>query len=154
MSVSPSVSDLTSPEPAGLLCTRDLMFYSQVSGMAQLVDRRVVVAQDLEGLYRLCREHRPVCLFLDLMLPGLVIPRDLPMIIQETDDWRPTLIGFGPHVDVTRLREAQESGCHLVLPRSRFASTLRELLLNHICRPELKREAGAENIGENAGLTP
>ncbi len=143
----------SSIEPVGLLCTHDLMFYSQVTGMAQLIDRRVVVAQDLEGLYRLCREHRPVCLFLDLTLPGLVIQRDLPMIIQETDEWHPTLIGFGPHVDVTRLREAQESGCQLVLPRSRFAATLRELLLKHVQQPDSTGdEIVAEKTGENSEI--
>jgi hypothetical protein len=42
------------------------------------------------------------------------------------------VFAFGSHVDVARLEDARAAGCTEVLPRSRFAATLPQLLMRYL----------------------
>lgn len=70
------------------------------------------------------RSADPDCrgVLIDLTTPGLQIGPLIESLGNVTS------IAFGPHVQVKRLEDAQAAGCTIVLPRSRFDSTLNDLL--------------------------
>jgi hypothetical protein len=109
----------------GLLLTKDLMFTSKVTGTAAAMGLRIQTIGSIEALASPTDSIRPRAVFVDLACaefePGTVIARLGPVP-------RPLVIAFGSHVDVERLELARAAGCDEVLPRSRFSSTLPELL--------------------------
>lgn len=125
------MSASTTERAVGILCTHDLMFYSQVTGTARLRGKNMIGVSSLDDLLVRMAEAPVTCLFLDLMLPMLDIERDIPRI-RDTGSAETIIVAYGPHVQVDRLERAQTAGCDQVMPRSRFSSTLNELIDNHV----------------------
>ena len=109
----------------GLLMTRDLMFTSKVTSTAASLGLRIEVVGTVEQLSLRMAEAAPRAVFLDLGLTDLdpaQVVNTLPITA------RPQVIAFGSHVDEARLNAARDAGCDDVMPRSKFSSTLPELL--------------------------
>jgi DNA-binding NarL/FixJ family response regulator len=121
-------------QPAILLICADLLFASRVTATAGLLRLAVhVLADPAEAAARLAGEHFGLVI-VDLATPGLSIARltaSLPI------DPRPRVVAFGPHVQTELLHAARQAGCDVVLPRSRFAAELPQIL------------AGAARLEEN-----
>ncbi len=109
----------------GLLLTRDLMFTSKVTGTAAALGLRIEVVGTTESVQSRAAATRPRAVFIDLACADFD-PREV--INQLAGLPRPSVIAFGSHVDVDRLEAARLAGCDAVMPRSRFASTLPEIL--------------------------
>ena len=119
------MTDQETPSPRVLLLCSDLFFSTQLKGAAQSAGAAVEVelrlAHALEhassGDYRL--------LVVDLEFPGLDIAALVAGLPAEN---RPTVIAFGPHVQVARLKAARDAGCDEVVPRSIAAETVAKLV--------------------------
>ena len=117
--------------PDGLMLTRDLMFTSKVTSTAASLGLRIEVVGTEEQLGLRLSAAVPRAVFLDLSLADLDpvrIVAALPLVD------RPRVIAFGSHVDEVRLNAARAAGCDDVMPRSKFAATLPELL-PRVCAP-------------------
>ncbi len=114
---------MTSPD--GFLLTRDLMFTSKVTSTAASLGLRIEVVGTIEQLNLRVAEAAPRAVFLDLSLSDVdpvQVMAALPVAA------RPQVIAFGSHVDEAGLNAAREAGCDDVMPRSKFAATLPDLL--------------------------
>ncbi len=110
----------------GLLLCSDLMWVSRITGTAQALSKKIIPVPNIDKLEALARQHQPRCIILDLGAPNLavsdLVPR-LRLVSPET-----CIMAFGSHVDVETLRLAREAGCDPVLPRSKMAADLPNLL--------------------------
>jgi hypothetical protein len=109
----------------GLLLTRDLMFTSKVTGTASALGLKFETLGSVEHLWTKVVESQPRAVFVDLGCLDCS-----PLVVMEYLNFqsRPTVIGFGSHVDVERLESARAAGFDKVLPRSKFSASLPELL--------------------------
>lgn len=121
---------MTSPD--GLLLTRDLMFTSKVTSTAASLGLWIEVVGTVEQLRLRVTAATPRAVFLDLSLSDLD-PIQVMAALPVTG--RPQVIAFGSHVDEARLNAARDAGCDDVLPRSKFSSTLPELLQRILAPP-------------------
>ncbi|QDT65292.1 response regulator [Calycomorphotria hydatis] len=66
----------------------------------------------------------------DLMTPGLDLESVTKLIaeIPDSDNVRPILIGYAPHVRGDLFKAAREAGFDHVLPKSRLVMEVRQLL--------------------------
>lgn len=117
---------------AAVLISQDLFFTSKITGTAQGMGLRVETAAKLDEVADLIAVARPACVLVDLTFPGLSMA-DFMAALPEVD--RPSVVAFGPHVEKVRLDEARAAGCDEVLPRSRFSSTLPEILARYLGEP-------------------
>jgi DNA-binding NarL/FixJ family response regulator len=118
----------------GLLLTRDLLFTSKVTGTAAALGWRVETVATLEALRTEVERSAPLAIFVDLAAPDI----DLSAVVACADVPRPAIIGFGSHVDVNRLESARQAGFDDVMPRSKFSSSLPQILQQVFKRsPEL-----------------
>lgn len=115
----------------GILCTHDLMFYSQVTGAARSLGKNIISVRSVDDLLTRLAESPAKCLFLDLMLPGLEVDRDIPRI-RDACVAGLVIVAYGPHVQVARLEQAEAAGCDAVMPRSRFSSSLNALIEQYL----------------------
>lgn len=113
---------------AVLVC-RDLFFTSKITGTADALGYRIQTVGNTEELPQLLKSSDCRCLLLDLESVGLDLTQVLAVL---PSDERPTVIAFGPHVRTDLLDAARNSGCDVVLPRSRFSATLPELLKQYL----------------------
>jgi DNA-binding NtrC family response regulator len=113
--------------PVGLLLSRDLIFTSKVKGTAAELGYPMMVAGALSQAKSMIEASRPQVVLVDLTAGELVAPAALVayQAIAGPDAW---FVAFGSHVDVKALAAARAAGCHDVLPRSRFAAELPELM--------------------------
>lgn len=120
------MDDVTQPATSdGLLLTRDLMFTSKVTGTAAALGLRIEVVGTIESLSTRAAASWPRAVFIDLAYPDF----DPRIVIEQLAGFpRPRVIAFGSHVDIDRLEAARQAGCDEVMPRSRFSSTLPEIL--------------------------
>ena len=110
---------------AYLLCD-DLMWTSRVTGTAQALGLQVKAVRTLEQLEQRCREAPPRCVIIDLgtaHMDAAEVVR-VKAICPEP----PRFTAYGSHVDVATLKAVREAGCDPVLPRSRMAEELADLL--------------------------
>ncbi len=119
------------PESAGLLLSRDLIFTSKVTGTAKLLDRQVIVAGNSALAQAMIAQWRPRAVFIDLSAGDLVTPDAIRAYRLAAGPETP-FIAFGSHVDVSGLADAAEAGCDPVLPRSRFTAELPELIRRYL----------------------
>lgn len=117
------------PQPTGLLITQDLFFASKVTGTASALGFHVTVTQSLADATPYLQSGVCRCLIVDLGHPAMKVS-DLMASLPAVS--RPTVIAFGAHVLAEQLQAAQEAGCDVVLPRSRFSAELPELLKRHL----------------------
>lgn len=113
--------------PAGLLLSRDLIFTSKITGTAQALGHRVVVAGSVALARAMLGRWAPVVVFVDLAAGDLV---GSPSLLQYQEVAPPgtPFVAFGSHVDAEALANARAAGCDPVLPRSRFTSELPALI--------------------------
>ena len=107
---------------AGLLLSDDLLFASRISGTAERIGVTVHVMRTAEALLKQAAEEPPTCVLIDLHNPGLVIEEVVRQLKSQCTP--PRIIAYGSHVDVATLKQARESGCDRVLPRSQFVEEL------------------------------
>lgn len=135
----------------GLLLSRDLFFNSKITGTAQAMGRRVVVAgTEAKALERLA-ERRPAVVFVDLGGGELVGPGALARY-RESAPGVP-FVAFGSHVDAGSLAAAREAGCAEVMPRSRFTAVLPDLIGRYLggAGPTTTNSEGASTTGSGSG---
>ncbi len=120
--------------PTGLLLSRDLIFTSKVKGTAAELGYPMMVAGADSQTRSIIETYRPRVVLVDLTAGDLVAPAALIayQAIAGTDTW---FVAFGSHVDVDALAAARAAGCHDVLPRSRFAAELPELMRWYFSQP-------------------
>jgi len=111
--------------PRALLISRDLFFTSKVTGTAQALGANVQVVADADSAARRLAAERFRCVFIDLADTGLDVAVFFASLKPEM---RPPVIAFGSHVATARLQTAREAGCDEVMPRSRFSTSLPDLL--------------------------
>jgi hypothetical protein len=125
MDESPTPPD-ASPPP-GILLSRDLIFTSKVTGTAQMLGRRVLVAGDVSLALAMIAQCQPRVVFVDLAAGDLVQSTAL-LAFQKLAAPATPFVAFGSHVDAAALAAARVLGCDPVLPRSRFSAELPELI--------------------------
>lgn len=110
--------------PCALLVSRDLFFTSKVTGTAELLGIEMRVAGEPRTAAELARDGQVRCVFIDLADTGL----DVASFFAELGGEHPPVVAFGSHVATARLQAARDAGCDEVMPRSRFSTSLPELL--------------------------
>ena len=121
--------------PAGLLLSRDLIFTSKITGTARELGRRMLVAGNAPLASTMIEQWRPRVVFVDLTAGDLV---GIPALLAYRKLAGPgtTFLAFGPHVEADALAAAAAAGCDPVLPRSKFAATLPELIRAYLPQDE------------------
>ncbi|WP_435010617.1 response regulator [Tundrisphaera lichenicola] len=121
-------SEVPIPEgPAGLLLSRDLIFFSKVTGTASALGHRVIVAGNAALASAMMEKCKPKVVFVDLAAGELVAPGSIARYREITGPETP-FVAFGSHVDVQALADAAKAGCDPVMPRSRFTNELPALI--------------------------
>lgn len=108
--------------PAGLLLCDDLIFISRVAGTAQALGLTVRSAKTAGELLRLAEQSPPRCVIVDLHNPSLDAEALASALVAHAP--RPTLVGYGSHVDTETLNKARAAGYDIVWPRSKFVQEL------------------------------
>lgn len=124
--------------PIGLLLSDDLIFTSRITGTARDLGLCMKPARSIEALNGLILQQTPGCLIIDLGHPELHIA-EFMVGLGKSCTPMPRVIAYGAHVDTARLRTARESGCDVVLPRSKFVEDLPRALPDWM---RAKAEAG------------
>ena len=121
----------------GLLLSCDLIFTTKVKQTAAALGYSVLVASNTSLARSLIEKSRPRVVFVDLTAGEMVSPIALSTYLElaGADAW---FLAFGPHVEADVLAAAKAAGCQVVLPRSKFAADL----------PELMRRYFSEEPGE------
>jgi len=113
--------------PTGILLSRDLIFTSKIIGSARVLGHRVLVAGTSSLALAMIQQWRPCVVFVDLAAGDLVAPVTL-VAYQELAGPATAFLAFGSHVDTEALAAARAAGCDPVMPRSKFAAELPELI--------------------------
>jgi CheY-like chemotaxis protein len=108
-----------------MLISRDLFFTSKVTGTAQALGIDMQVIGNAEAAAAETESEQFQCIFIDLADEGLDVSA---FFARLKPDWNVPVIAFGSHVATARLQQARDAGCTEVMPRSRFSSSLPELL--------------------------
>jgi hypothetical protein len=113
--------------PNGLLLSRDLIFTTKIRTTAAELGYEIRAVSDVKLAESLIAEQRPRVVFVDLTAGDLCAPSALRSFrkLAGASAW---FVAFGPHVDTDVLAAASAAGCQAVMPRSRFASALPELI--------------------------
>ncbi len=119
---------------SGLLLSRDLIFTTKIIGTAAELGYSIMLAGNSLQAKSMIEKNPPALVLVDLTAGDLVSPAALRAYqeIAGPDVW---FVAFGPHVDTVALAAAKTAGCHVVLPRSRFAADLPRLLHRHFNQP-------------------
>jgi DNA-binding response OmpR family regulator len=121
----------STPPQTGLILVDDLMFASQVQGLARAAGVNLQWVRDGQKALSLAQTSKPVCLILDVNLLGSSIG-ELVSGFKSLREPAPVLIGFGSHVDAASLHQAREAGCDLVMPRSKLVQEVGSKLMSWI----------------------
>ena len=114
----------SSPAPrTGLILVNDLMFASQIQGLARLAGVTLHWVRSAEKALAQAGAVRPVCVVLDVNLIGAGIGEFVASIKAQGEP-QPVIIGFGSHVDAASLQRARDVGCNLVMARSKLVQEL------------------------------
>ncbi len=122
-------------------CLDDLFFRSKIEATARHLNVPVRFT-DVKHLAEICRDGSCAAILLDLSANGEpleavrslradAVTRDLP------------IIGFLSHVDRELARRAEAAGATRVMPRSQFAETLPDLMMD-LLAPGTKRQIPEE----------
>jgi len=104
-----------------MLCD-DLIFVSRVAGTAKALGLTLRSTKSACDLLVFCTQAPPRCVIIDLNAPDLDIDEVARELAQVQP--RPTLVGYGSHVDAATLKKGREAGLDVVWPRSKFAEEL------------------------------
>lgn len=103
-----------------------MLFSSRIVGTAVTLGLTVHVAKSVGELEGFLQQSTPACVILDLHTTSLNIDKVATDIAAITS--RPTLVGYGSHVDAATLKKARDAGCDVVWPRSKFMEELANAL--------------------------
>ena len=106
----------------GLLLSDDLIFTSRISGTAKALGLTLRSAKTMHDLTHFLVQSPPRCVIVDLHAPGLGLG-DLLSAAAALPN-RPSLVGYGSHVDAATLKAARDAGLDVVWPRSKFVDEL------------------------------
>jgi DNA-binding NarL/FixJ family response regulator len=116
-----------------MLCD-DLIFVSRVAGTAKALGLTLRSTKSARDLLVYCRQAPPGCVIIDLNAPDLDIEQVARELAQVQP--RPTLVGYGSHVDTATLKKGREAGLDVVWPRSKFVEELESALPGWAQAPE------------------
>jgi hypothetical protein len=107
-----------------------LIFTTKVKQTAAALGHQIAVANDPSTAKSLIETSRPRVVFVDLTAGEMVSPSALRLYLDLAgrDAW---FVAFGPHVEADVLESAKSAGCHVVLPRSKFAAELPRLIARY-----------------------
>lgn len=105
--------------PVCLILSDDLLDSSRIAGHAKAAGQEVVTCRDSATLLKVL-DRGPALALLDLHNPSLTVETVVPTLRAAGV----RVIGFGSHVDTSRLKAARAAGCDEVLPRSAFFGDL------------------------------
>jgi DNA-binding NarL/FixJ family response regulator len=109
------------------LLTNDLMFQSKVSGAVRSAGKPFLVERDISRLAERAAPAEEVeMILIDLSYNAIQLSTAVPQLRSHFPQTQ--LIAFGPHVDVDRLAEAEESGVDVVMTRGQFDRDLMSLV--------------------------
>jgi FixJ family two-component response regulator len=128
----------TPPSQTGLILVDDLMFASQVQGLARSAGVHLQWVRNAVQALEQCQASGPACIILDVNLIGAGIA-ELVASFKAMGEPAPILIGFGSHVDAASLHRARDAGCDLVMPRSQLVQDLSGKLSGWIARRASER---------------
>lgn len=131
--MKPSSSEPSAPAdgPIGILLSRDLIFTSKITGTARALGTRVLTAGNVALASSMIDQWRPRVVFVDLGANDLVRPEALVAFRQQAGP-EVAFVAFGSHVDADAMAAAAAAGCDPVLPRSRFAADLPDLMRRYL----------------------
>jgi DNA-binding NarL/FixJ family response regulator len=107
------------------LVTTDLIFSTKITGTARAVGLDMQVVGSPHAAAERLSASPASCVILDLGLPSIT-PDHIRAIVAAAAG--SPVVAFGSHVDAAQLESARTAGCSDVMPRSRFAATLPQLL--------------------------
>lgn len=117
----------------------DMFFASKIRGAAEVAGRRIERIKSLDQLEREVKSDPPALLIVDLNSARLDPIETIRFCRSRPELSEVPLLGFVSHVQVALKRAAEEAGCDLVLPRSRFTQKLNEIVSGRFesaARPE------------------
>ena len=114
---------------AALLVSTDLIFSTKITGTARAMGVEVEVVGSVADVAGRIQSAGPRCVLLDLGLASLS-PERIHEIVQASAG--AAVLAFGSHVDTARLQQARDAGCSEVMPRSRLATSLPQLLEQYL----------------------
>jgi DNA-binding NarL/FixJ family response regulator len=110
-----------------LLLADDLMWSSRIAATGHAHGLTVRTIQTAQRLLTLAAEARPRCVILDLALAPTTLA-EFVLGVRLASAMPVRFIAFGSHVDTATLDAARAAGCDAVLPRSRMAAELEEMM--------------------------
>jgi hypothetical protein len=103
------------------------MFQSRISGAARTAGKECLVDKSVERLVeRVTAPDAVTLVLIDLTLRTLDLPLEIPRLHEHFTDCK--ILAYGPHVDVDRLDQAQESGADFVLTRGQMDRDLASII--------------------------
>jgi hypothetical protein len=119
------MTDSDTPQPHGLLLTRDLFFSSKVTGTAAALGLRISVVGSVAMLAESASVEGCRCVLFDLECTGITAA---DVVSAMPTDNPPQLIGFGSHVLTALFEAAEAAGFDVLLSRGQFTADLARLL--------------------------
>jgi DNA-binding NarL/FixJ family response regulator len=122
-------------------CVDDLFFRSKIEATARHLDVpvRFIEAKDLPAV---CLDGKTAAVLIELTANGNCLAA-IRKLREETKTRDLPIVGFLSHVDRELAREAESLGVTRVMPRSEFAETLPDLMMD-LLAPGTKREVQEE----------
>jgi hypothetical protein len=111
-----------------------LIFTAKVKGTAGELGYQLLVSGDVGSARSVIAASRPRAVFIDLTAGAVALPTAM-IGYRELASRETWFVAFGPHVEAETLAAAKAAGCHLVLPRSRFAAELPAILKRCYSKP-------------------
>ena len=131
--------EVQTPAPLrpGLVVADDLMFASQIQGLARTAGFQLAWARNADQAVAQANASKPACVVIDVNLIGPGI-EELVSNLKAMKGAVPILIGYGSHVDAASLQRPREAGCDHVLPRSKLVQDLETHLQAWVGTPQSK----------------
>lgn len=106
----------------GLILSDDLLFASKVTTTGRAKGGQFLRCGTLPEFLLKLKSEQPSCLIVDLQHPGL----NCLTLVAEAQQLatKPTLVGYGSHVDKQSLQAAKQAGFDVVMPRSQFTERI------------------------------
>jgi len=114
-----------------LFLTKDLTFFSRVSGWAQASGVKLSVVPEAVQLVAHASRDQARLVLIDLGTPGLNLKQLMPQL-RGLACPPEAIIAFGPHVHEAKLTAAREAGCDEVVARGEFSKRMVDLLAKHV----------------------
>lgn len=105
-----------------LILSDDLMFTSQIASYARDLLATTRTVRTVDAAIAAAGKETPGCVIVDWQVAGQSLANLLTSLGGMSP--KPFVVAYGSHVDTAGLRAAQEAGCDLVVPRSKFVEIL------------------------------